>query len=196
MNKDRLEAFTDAVLAIIITILVLDLDKPTHLTLNGFLSLLPNYFAYAISFFWLGAMWINMHNDWYEVKQITTGTLWSTLIMLFCSSWFPYATSIVSSNFYNKAAQVFYGIVVLAITFSNGNMYASIAKADGKTFGQWVKERRRGWSVVDIAIKVLGLILSATVYSPAMLYSVLITLLLLVIPTQVKRMHYEKQKSE
>lgn len=194
MTKDRLESFTDAVLAIIITILVLDLDKPTHLTLAGFLALLPNYFAYAISFFWLGAMWINMHNDWYEVKQITTGTLWSTLIMLFCSSLFPYATSIVSSNFYNRSAQVFYGIIVLAITFSNGNMYSSIAKAHGETFGDWVKERRRGWSIIDIIIKAVGLILSATVYPPAMLYSVLITLLVLVIPNQVKRMYYEQQK--
>ena len=194
MNKERLAAFADAVLAIIITILVLELEKPASLTLKGFLDLWPNYMAYAISFFWLGAMWINMHNDWYEVKQITTGTLWSTLIMLFCSSWFPYATSIVSSNYYNKSAQVFYGIVVLAITFSNGNMYASIAKADGRTFGDWVKERRRGWSIVDIIIKVVGLILSLTVYAPAMLYSVLITLVFLVIPNQIKRMYYEQQQ--
>lgn len=193
MSKDRLEAFTDAVLAIVITILVLELEKPTHLTPHGFMELWPNYMAYAISFFWLGAMWINMHNDWYKVEKITTGTLWSTLIMLFCSSLFPYATSIVSANYYNQTAQVVYGIVVLAITIANGNMYASIAKADGMSFGQWVKQQRRGWSLIDLLIKIVGLILAATVYPPAMLYSVLLTLLVLVIPNQIKRMHYENK---
>lgn len=191
MNKSRLEAFTDGVLAIIITILVLELEKPAHLTFQGFLDLWPNYFAYAISFFWIGAMWINMHNNWYEVKKITTGTLWATLIMLFCSSLFPYVTSIVSANFYNKTAEVVYGLVVLAITFSNSNMYASIAKANGTSFGHWIKHQHRSWAFIDIAIKILGLIIAATVYPPAMIYSVMITLLVLVIPNQIKRMSGE-----
>lgn len=193
MNKERLAAFADAVLAIIITILVLELEKPASLTLKGFLDLWPNYMAYAISFFWLGAMWINMHNEWYSVKRITTGTLWATLIMLFFASLFPYATSIVSANYNSRGAQVFYGIIVLLITFANSNMYASIARVDMKmTLGEWVKRQHRGWTVIDILIKIVGLILAATVYPPAMLYSVLITLLVLVIPNQIKRMQTEK----
>lgn len=193
MNKERLAAFADAVLAIIITILVLELEKPASLTLKGFLDLWPNYMAYAISFFWLGAMWINMHNEWYNVKRITTGTLWATLIMLFFASLFPYATSIVSANYNSRGAQVFYGIIVLLITFANSNMYASIARVDMKmTLGEWVKRQHRGWTVIDILIKLAGLVLAATVYPPAMLYSVLITLLVLVIPNQVKRMKREK----
>lgn len=193
MNKERLAAFADAVLAIIITILVLELEKPASLTLKGFLDLWPNYMAYAISFFWLGAMWINMHNEWYSVKRITTGTLWATLIMLFFASLFPYATSIVSANYNSRGAQVFYGIIVLLITFANSNMYASIARVDMKmTLGEWVKRQHRGWTVIDILIKLIGLILAATVYPPAMLYSVLITLLVLVIPNQIKRMRTEK----
>ena len=193
MNKERLAAFADAVLAIIITILVLELEKPASLTLKGFLDLWPNYMAYAISFFWLGAMWINMHNEWYSVKRITTGTLWATLIMLFFASLFPYATSIVSANYNSRGAQVFYGIIVLLITFANSNMYASIARVDMKmTLGEWIKRQHRGWTVVDILIKLVGLILAATVYPPAMLYSVLITLRVLVIPNQIKRMQTEK----
>lgn len=188
MSKERLAAFTDAVLAIIITILVLELEKPHTLTLNGFIELWPNYMAYTISFFWLGAMWINMHNEWYNVKKIGTRTLWATLIMLFFSSLFPYATSIVSTNYNNKEAQVFYGIIVLLITFANGNMYTSIAKEDlHLSLKNWIKQRKRGWAIWDIIIKVLGLILAATIYPPAMLYSVLITLLFLVIPNQIKR---------
>ncbi|MCC4347159.1 TMEM175 family protein [Limosilactobacillus reuteri] len=194
MNKERLSAFADAVLAIIITILVLELEKPSHLTLTGFMELWPNYMAYTISFFWLGAMWINMHNEWYSVKRITTGTLWATLIVLFFSSLFPYATNIVSANYDNRSAQVFYGIIVLLITFANMNMYASIAKSDSKaSLGEWIKQRSRGWMLFDVAIKVIGLILAVTVYPPAMLYSVLVTLLCLVIPNQIKHINREKR---
>lgn len=188
MSKERLVAFADAVLAIIITILVLELEKPSQLTLAGFLELWPNYLAYGISFFWLGAMWINLHNEWYEVKKISTGTLWATLVLLFFSSLFPYSTSIVSANFNNRAAQVFYGLIVLLITFANTNMYASVARTDMHiTLSAWLKRSHRGWAVPDIAIKVLGLILAATVYPPAMLLSVLVTLIGLVIPNQVRR---------
>lgn len=190
MNKERLAAFADAVLAIIITILVLELKEPDQLTWQGFLALWPNYMAYAISFFWLGAMWINMHNEWYNVKRITTGTLWATLIVLFFSSLFPYATNIVAANYNVRGAQVFYGIIVLLITWANGNMYASVAKSDMQIdFRTWLRQRHRSWTVWDIVIKVIGLILAATVYPPAMLYSVLITLLLLVIPNQIKHAH-------
>lgn len=193
MSKERLAAFADAVLAIIITILVLELEKPANLSLKGFLDLWPNYMAYAISFFWLGAMWINMHNEWYHVKRITTGTLWATLVMLFFASLFPYATSIVSANYDSRGAQVFYGIIVLLITFANSNMYASIARVDMKiSLREWMNREHRGWAVIDIIIKLLGLVLAATVYPPAMLYSVLITLLVLVIPNQVKGMQKEK----
>lgn len=195
MSKERLAAFADAVLAIIITILVLELKQPDQLTLAGFLALWPNYMAYAISFFWLGAMWINMHNEWYNVKQIGTGTLWATLLVLFFSSLFPYATNIVAEHYHSQGAQVFYGIIVLLITFANMNMYASVAKVDAQmTLGEWIRGRQRGWMVIDIAIKLVGLILVATVFPPAMLYSVLITLLVLVIPNQIKREHLRERK--
>lgn len=194
MSKERLAAFTDAVLAIIITILVLELKQPETLTIKGFLKLWPNYMAYAISFFWLGAMWINMHNEWYNVKRISTGTLWATLIVLFFSSLFPYATNIVAEHYDSQGAQVFYGIIVLLITFANMNMYASIARVDAnKTLGEWAMRHDRNWTFIDIVIKIIGLAIAVTVYPPAMLYSVLVTLLLLVIPNQIKHEQLERR---
>jgi uncharacterized membrane protein len=130
MNKDRLTAFTDAVLAIIMTILVLELRRPSELTWSAFWALRSNYLAYAISFFWLGAMWVNMHNEWYPVKRIDARTIWATLIMLFTASLYPYATDIVSENFNNKVAQIFYGIVVLLISFANVWMYSCLRRAN------------------------------------------------------------------
>lgn len=83
MNKERLATFIDAVLAIVITILVLELRKPDPISLNGFLALRENFFAYALSFFWLGAMWVNLHNEWYRIKRINTKTIWAAMLILF-----------------------------------------------------------------------------------------------------------------
>ena len=64
MEKERLVTFTDAVLAIIMTILVLELKKPTEPTLAQLWALRESFLAYALSFFWLGSMWIALHNTW------------------------------------------------------------------------------------------------------------------------------------
>ena len=70
MNKERLVAFTDAVLAIIMTILVLELPKPAEPTLAALLDLQESFFAYTLSFFWLGALWFGMHGIW-QKKYLT-----------------------------------------------------------------------------------------------------------------------------
>ena len=108
MTKERLVAFFDAVLAIIMTILVLELEKPSEISLKGFLALKENFLAYVLSFFWLGTMWVNHHNEWMGIEKISVKTVWTTMLTLFFSSLFPYSTSIVSKNFYNTTAQLFY----------------------------------------------------------------------------------------
>ena len=70
MNKDRLAAFTDAILAIIMTILVLELEKPTEASWTAVWALRQSFVSYIISFFWLGAMWVNLHSQWQRIKRI------------------------------------------------------------------------------------------------------------------------------
>ena len=95
MNKDRLGAFMDAVIAIVMTILVLELEKPSAPTLEAFLALRLNFAAYALSFLWLAAMWTSLHNAWHAVDKISNRTMWLSMGLLFFSSLFPYATSLV-----------------------------------------------------------------------------------------------------
>lgn len=187
MTKERLTAFTDAVLAIIMTILVLELKRPQALTWQAFWALKSNYLAYAISFFWLGAMWVNMHNEWYAVKKIDVKSIWATLIMLFTSSLFPYATDIVSEGFNNKVAQLFYGLIVMLISFANLWMYHCVRQAnpENKKIAYRITQRWN-WMSWDLIIKGIGLALSATIFAPGMLLSVLVTLLVLVIPNQFR----------
>ncbi len=189
MSKDRSGAFFDAVFAIIMTILVLELERPEHLTWSAIWSLRTSYFAYAISFFWLGTMWINIHNEWEQASRVSIKTIWLELILLFFTSFFPYTTSLVSAEFNNSVAQVLYGVIVLAVTFVFMRMFASLGKdnKDNEVYKQYVKERRvmGKWIRYDVAIKLIGLVLSATVLPPAMLLSVVVTLVVLVIPRQI-----------
>lgn len=182
MNKERLIAFTDAITAIIITILVLELKKPTAMTLEAFWRLRSNFFAYALSFFWLAAMWVILHIIWNPVKKIDLQVTWVTLIMLFFSSLLPYATSVVASNFNSVAAQVFYGIIVIAITLLNRlsyHMLSSINK-DNDNFFRCLS-LFDGLHTVDLAVKFAGLAVSIIFWPPAMSIAVLLTLLLILV---------------
>ena len=123
MSKERVVAFTDAVLAIIMTILVLDLDKPDPLTWSGFGKLWPQFLAYAFSFFWLGSMWVHLHIEWSGVKLVDQPVLWTSITLLFFCSLIPYSTSLVAGN-------------VLS------------------------------W---DLAIKIVGIMITLTIWPPAML---------------------------
>ena len=186
MEKDRLGAFIDAVLAIIMTILVLELPSPGTYDLAGLWALRTNFFAYALSFFWLGAMWVNIHHSYHMVEKISQKTVWSAIIMLFFSSFYPYATKLIADAFWNKTVQGLYGIVVLLITFSVMGYYGQLGNVNKGENMQNLVLHRQKWMWIDVALKVLGLVLSVTVFPPATSIAVLITLLVLVIPNQLK----------
>ena len=195
MNKERLAAFMDAVLAIIMTILILELKKPETATLKALWNLRVDFFAYTLSFFWLGTMWVNLHNEWHKIKYITPLIVWVNVVLLFFSSFFPYVTSFVTSYYNSSVAQGFYGIIVLAVTFCNiisGHLIGKANRNDEKS-QESLKIRMR-WLSIDIIIKIMGLIISCTFYPPAMMISVYITLLGIVLPAQYKAAKRRREK--
>ena len=185
MNKERLAAFMDAVLAIIMTILILELKKPETATLKALWNLRVNFFAYTISFFWLGTMWVNLHNEWHKIKYITPAVVWANVVLLFFSSFFPYVTSFVTLYYNSSVAQGFYGVIVLTVTFCkmiSGHLIGKANRNDEKL--QELLKIKMRWLSVDTIIKIIGLIISCTFYPPAMMTSVYITLLGIVLPAQ------------
>ena len=195
MNKERLAAFMDAVLAIIMTILILELKKPETATLKALWNLRVDFFAYTLSFFWLGTMWVNLHNEWHKIKYITPLIVWVNVVLLFFSSFFPYVTSFVTSYYNSSVAQGFYGIIVLAVTFCNiisGHLIGKANRNDEKS-QESLKIRMR-WLSINIIIKIMGLIISCTFYPPAMTISVYITLLGIVLPAQYKAAKRRREK--
>ncbi|EHJ51836.1 TMEM175 family protein [Streptococcus macacae] len=185
MTKERLVAFTDAVIAIIMTILVLDLEKPNPFTLASLWEIRNAFFAYALSFFWIGIMWVNMHKGWHDVRKISNKVVWNTVFLLFFSSFFPYVTSVVAQNFNNTIAQVCYGFIILAVTLFNTLMYRSLAEIPENTaMSEFMAERK--WMKYDITMKIIGLILTITIYPPAVMYSILLIMVIFVGPMIVR----------
>lgn len=176
MSKDRLQAFYDAMLAIIMTIIVLEIQVPESLDFSAMSELSEEIVSYAISFFWLGAMWVGQHNQMQMVSRIGIRTPWIFLLMLFFCSFFPFLTHLVAHEFFNPWAQLAYGMDVIVITGVNSLMYRSLIKAnpDNVVFKD-VRKRGEKVTVIDTAIKVLGILIGFLVYPPAVLASVVLS---------------------
>ena len=174
MKKDRLIALTDAVLAIIMTILILELEKPETPSLQAFWELRNNFFAYFLSFFWLGSLWMALNTLWEKVERISSEVVWANLYLLFFVSFMPYATGLVSSHFENYTAQLFYGSVVIVSTIINWYLHKVLDKPNQDQVELLEEtETYRKLLIPDILIKCVGFILALIIYPPIMMYSVL-----------------------
>ena len=113
MTKGRLEAFSDGVIAIIITIMVLELKVPHGDDASALAPLLPVFLSYVLSFVYLGIYWNNHHHMLHAASNVTGGVLWANLHLLFWLSLFPFATGWMSENHFASAPSALYGFVLL-----------------------------------------------------------------------------------
>ncbi len=113
MKTTRLEAFSDGVLAIIITIMVLELKVPHAVELAALKPLLPIFLSYVLSFIYLGIYWNNHHHLFQATEQVTGGILWANLHLLFWLSLFPFTTGWMGENQLATIPTAVYGFVLL-----------------------------------------------------------------------------------
>lgn len=114
MDTRRLEAFSDGVLAIIITIMVLELDVPHEPTLAALAALWPVLLSYVLSFMYIGIYWNNHHHMLHVTERVTGGILWSNLHLLFWLSLLPFSTGWMGENEFARWPTVIYGVNLLA----------------------------------------------------------------------------------
>ena len=174
MSKERLAAFADAILALIMTILVLAPDAPKEPTLIGFWDLRMSYFSYVLSLFWLGSLWMGLNEVWDTAGRIDNACVMWTLVLLFFASLIPYTTDLVSRHFGNRIMQCAYGLVVLVMTGANWMLHRTLEKpnADVEVFLASSRSYRHLLGP-DIAIKLVDLAASAAIWPPAMMCGVL-----------------------
>lgn len=113
MGKGRLEAFSDGVIAIIITIMVLELKVPHEASITALAPLIPVFLSYVLSFVYVGIYWNNHHHMLHVSKNVTGSILWANLHLLFWLSLFPFATGWMGENHFAAAPSAFYGVVLL-----------------------------------------------------------------------------------
>ena len=119
MKKGRLEAFSDGVIAIIITIMVLEIKVPEHGdNLKSLIPLTPFFLSYVLSFVNIGIYWNNHHHMLYLVNSITGGALWANLTLLFWLSLIPFGTEWMANNHFAPVPVAVYGVILVMCAVS------------------------------------------------------------------------------
>lgn len=113
MNKNRMEAFSDAVIAVIITIMVLEMKVPHGENFETLAPLIPVFLSYVLSFVYLGIYWNNHHHMLHACHKVTGSMLWANLHLLFWLSLIPFATGWMGENHFAAAPSALYGAVLL-----------------------------------------------------------------------------------
>jgi TMEM175 potassium channel family protein len=131
MGRGRLEAFSDGVLAIIITIMVLEMKVPHGDSLHDLLPLLPVFFSYVLSFVYVGIYWNNHHHMLHASTTVTGAMLWANLHLLFWLSLFPFATGWMGENHFAVAPTALYGVVLLMAAIAYYLLERAIIHAQG-----------------------------------------------------------------
>ena len=130
-HKNRLEAFSDGVLAIIITIMVLELKVPHGDTPEALLPLMPVLLGYVLSFIYVGIYWNNHHHMLFATKHVNGGILWANLHLLFWLSLLPFVTGWMGENHFAALPSALYGVVLLMSGFAYWVMSQVIVASEG-----------------------------------------------------------------
>ena len=132
MGKGRLEAFSDGVIAIIITIMVLELKVPHGDALEALLPLAPVLLSYVLSFIYVGIYWNNHHHLLHAVSDVSGRVLWANLHLLFWLSLIPFVTGWMGENHFAPWPVALYGVILLGAAIAYFILARSLVKLHGK----------------------------------------------------------------
>ena len=145
MGKGRLEAFSDGVLAIIITIMVLELRVPHGDTFEALRPLAPVFLAYVLSFLYVGIYWNNHHHMLHAANRVTGPILWANLHLLFWLSLLPFATGWAGENHFAAMPTAAYGIVLFMAAIAYWTLQQTILASEGPESALARAVGRRDW---------------------------------------------------
>jgi uncharacterized membrane protein len=131
MGKGRLEAFSDGVIAIIITIMVLEMKVPHGDRIDSLLPLLPIFLSYVLSFLYVGIYWNNHHHMMHASSKVSGPMLWANLNLLFWLSLFPFATGWMGENHFASAPTALYGVILLMAAIAYKVLQQTVIASEG-----------------------------------------------------------------
>jgi len=159
MGKSRLEAFSDGVIAIIITIMVLELHVPHGASLAALEPVLPTLLAYALSFVYVGIYWNNHHHLFQAVRTISGGVLWLNLHLLFWLSLLPFVTAWMGENDFTTVPVAAYGAVLFMCAVSYAILEHRLARLNGggRSLALAIGADYKGWVSLTMYAAGIGL---------------------------------------
>src|SRR5664279_3462596 len=154
MGTERLQAFSDGVLAIIITVMLLEMKIPHGDDLNALKPILPVFLSYILSFIYIGIYWSNHHHMMYSVKHVNGAVLWANTHLLFWLSVVPFASGWMGENHFTKWPVILYGIALCMAGIAYYILAQALIKLHGKnsTIGIAIGKDRKGITSVVLYI--------------------------------------------
>jgi uncharacterized membrane protein len=191
MNKARLEAFTDAVIAIVMTILVLELTTPKDGTFSALFELRYELFVYLISFITLAIYWNNHHHLFQISKHVSGDVLWCNVVLLLFLSLIPFTTAWVNDHLLDRAPELLYGSVMLGADLVWLVMARALVRENGRHSEVAKALKGFGKSYLSIGLVALGLIVG-WFFPPATIILCVVSLAPWVIPDRrIEKMVHE-----
>lgn len=132
MGKSRLEAFSDGVIAVIITIIVLDLKVPHGADIASLQELIPPFFSYVLSFIFIAIYWNNHHHMLHTVERVTGGILWANMHLLFWLSLVPLATAWMAEHQFAAWPTILYGVVLVMAAIAYTVLQDAVIRVHGR----------------------------------------------------------------
>ncbi len=194
MGKGRFEAFSDGVLAIIITIMVLELKVPHGEDLESLRPVLPVFLSYVLSFVNIGIYWNNHHHMLHTVRHVTGGMLWANLHLLFWLSLLPFTTAWLGENHLAAAPMSLYGLVLLMSGAAYKILQEVIIRSQGedsllqKATGRDVK------GLIPFGLYATGVVIAWWIPPLALALYILVALLWLVPDRRIERAIAESER--
>lgn len=157
MGKGRLEAFSDGVLAIIITIMVLEMKVPHGTSLQDLKPLIPVFFSYVLSFIYIGIYWNNHHHLMQLVKKVSGAVLWSNIHLLFWLSLIPFATAWMGENHFSKWPVILYGLILMMAGVAYYILAHCLVSVHGKesTLAAAIGKDKKG--IISVVLYIAGI---------------------------------------
>jgi uncharacterized membrane protein len=182
MKTTRLEAFSDGVLAIIITIMVLELKVPHDASLHALVELLPIFISYLLSFVFVGMYWANHHHLLHMVKKVNAKIIWANMGLLFTLSLVPFTTGWMGENHYAELPVALYCFNLLICGFAAYILQLSITAGMPKNDKIFVIIKRNiKKTVIAVVLNILS-IAFAFVYPLASMFCIVIIAIMWIIP--------------
>lgn len=178
METTRFETFFDAIIAIVITVLVLKIPQPASPTLIAFLDLKTMYVAYFISFLILYNLWYANHNLFSLVETIDNTTLWIYGIMTFVISLIPYFTIWLANNVYSVAAETMFGVLFIATHILNTLATKAVYRSNPYNKNLQEINHDSYYMNLPLILIFIGFALTYTIYVPGIYFTCLISIIL------------------